>query len=293
MKRLEKLLVNVVAILLIVVSCFGLSACKEDIRTLELTISVYNYETDETETATLTVDLYAHLAPKTVSQIEKYAKDGYYNNTVFYKITTEGKNYPNQIMLGDLKQNDLGDIVLNDIKPEIKGEFERGGTSGSNLTVKRGSIGLWRSWYEYDGSYNVSSTAMNSGRATWFIPTSTSNTALTSYNQWFCVFAQFDLSGENLGALELITDAINEYTVDYVICYTGEYDADNKDEGYGLTAHCIPADDFDQATFEAENGKIFEAEGEQLVCYNKSTVSIPAIEDAGEITAKVTSVKIK
>ena len=293
MKRFKKLMVNVVALLLIVTSCFGLSACKEDIRTLELSISVYNYETKEMETATLTVDLYGHLAPNTVNQIEKYAKNGYYNDTVFYNITTDGSSYSNQVMLGDLKQNADGDIVFNDIMPEIKGEFERGGTTGSNLTVKKGSIGLWRSWYDYDGSYNVSSTAMNSGRATWFIPTPSSTNALASYNQWFCVFAQFDLSGDNLETLNLITDAIDENTVDYIICYTGEYDVEKKDEGYGLTAHCVLAEDFDQNAFESENGEIFEAEGEQLVCYNMSTVSIPTLEEDGAITAKITSVKVK
>ena len=289
MKRFKKLMVNVVAVLLVVASCFGLSACKEDIRTLEISISVYNYETDAMETAKLKVDLYGHLAPETVDAIEKYAKDGYYNNNVFYKL----EDYSNQIMLGDLKQNADGNIMHNDIKPEIKGEFERGGTVGSNLTAKKGSIGLWRSWYDYDNGFSTNSTAMNSGRATWFIPTAEKDTTLSSYNQWFCVFAQFDLSGENLETFELIKSAISENTVEYVICYTGKYDANKKDQNYGLTAHCVVAEGFNENAFETENGEIFEAKGEQLECFNMHSVYVPMVEDGDTVSAKITSIKIK
>ena len=198
MKRFKRIIVNIMALLLVVVSCAGLTACNKDIRTMTLTISVYNYDEDapKFETVKLTVDLYGHLAPKTVDAINEYVNDGYYNNTAIYKLTDGSFGF----MVGDIKiEND--ELKPNAVKPEIKGEFEKGGTVGSNLVAKKGSIGLFRSWYaEYDKTYSVNDFAMHSGRATWFMPTADSE--ISSYTGWFCIFAQFDLEDEDELELE-------------------------------------------------------------------------------------------
>lgn len=288
MKRFKKIFVNVMALMLLIVSCFGLSACKEDIRTMKLTISVYNYDEEvlDFETVTLTVDLYGHLAPKTVDAIEKYVNDGYYNDTVFYK--TGLSSFSSHIMLGDIKMNNNA-LEMNAVKPQLTGEFEYGGTVGSNLTAKKGSIGLFRSWYaENDGGYAVSNNSMHSGRATWFIPTSDSTSS--SLADWFCIFAQFDVNNsKNATALDLITKAVEEYTVECVVYYTGEYDATKADENYGLTAHIATAEDFEELDVEVYN------DDNGLVCYNKQTVKVPFVNgNVNEGAAvKIVSAKVK
>lgn len=283
MKRIKKLFVNLIAIVMVVVSCLSLTACK-DVRTLELSIQVYDYTESATKNVTLTVDLYGHLAPKTVDAIESYVKDGYYDNAIFYKLD----GYSSQIMLGDLLDKD-GAIEQNAIKPQLPGEFTRGGTVGSNLISKKGYIGLWRDWFAYDGNYKTNN-ALDSGRATWYIPTSTSE--LTDYADWFCVFAQIDLENEdNVTALDLITSAYsdNDNAVEYEIYYTGTYDAEKKDENFGLKFNCVNELLFD----EEEIDDLFTAEGAQYQSYNHYTVKVAKVPEVGSVAAKIVSAKMK
>ena len=290
MKRFKKILVNALAMLLLVVGCFSLSACKEDIVKIKLNVSVYNYAEEDgvvigEENVTLTVDLYRHIAKNTVDKMVEYINDGYYNNTVFYSLSS----YANQIMLGDLVVKGTSNTPeFNAIKSQISGEFEKGGVSGSNLVAKKGSIGLWRTWYAYDNSYNFSNDTMHSGRATWFLPTNTASSTLSSYNDWFCIFAQFDLSGDNAEAMELIQAALEENTTEYEVYYTGEYDATKPNENFGLEGHIVEADDFDED--EIEN--LFEAKDNQQVLYNHYTIKVPTVASTGAISAKITSVKV-
>ena len=127
MKGIKKIFINVLAICLVAISCFGLSACKEDVVKVQLNVGVYNYseEVKEVENKKFSIDLYSYVAPKTVDAVTKYIKQGYYNDTFFYIIDGGDVDFPNQLMLGDLKMVD-GEIVQNDIKPTIKGEFENG-----------------------------------------------------------------------------------------------------------------------------------------------------------------------
>ena len=288
MQRLRKIFINAIAVILMLSACLGLSACRADIRKIELNVRVYNYTEGEEafENVTLTVDLYRHLAPKTVDAILGYVKDGYYDNTVFYKLTDS--KYDDQIMLGDLVSKD-GKIDNNSIKPQIDGEFEKGGTIGSNLTNVEGAVGLWRSWYDWNNeTYKLTGSSMNSGRATWYMPTS----SISSYNDYFCVFALMDLNNEeNAEAWELIQAALSENTDEYTIYYTGTYNADDADaaDGHGLTFNCELSEDFNEIEDSLD---VFETEGSnQFTCYNKYEVEIPVID--GIIAASVVSVKIK
>ncbi len=292
MKKLKKLLSLFIASALLIVSCFSMAGCSEDITQIKLNLSVYNYEQTEEEVdvgfedVTLTIDLYGHFAPKTVENITKYVKQGYYNNTVFYKQTT----FTNQVMLGDFLVDGASIKAQEKIMPQVKGEFERGGVSGSNLLAKKGSVGLWRTWYAYDGSYDTSNATMNSGRATWFIPVSDSDAALSGYNGWFCIFAQIDMENEdNAHAIDLISKSLSSGKVEqYIVYYTGKYDANQPDNNHGLTKHVVKASDFVEST------SIFTAEGSQEVCYNKHTINVPVVEVEGEtaIAAKVVSASI-
>ncbi len=284
MKRFNKVLTSIIAFVMLFTMCFSLTGCIEDIKKVELTIAVYDYENNqmyEESDVTLTLELYRHLAPNTVDAIMGYIEDGYYDNAVFYKM--EGRD--SQLMVGDLKLN--GSVIeQNAIKPAIDGEFEKGGTTGSNLTNKKGAVGLWRTWNAYDGSYTTS-TSTDTGRATWFMPTET----ISSYDTWFCVFAQIDMNDTSNS--NAITAIINAFGSDgnyeeYEIYYTGEYDAEKVDENHGLKFNIVPEDEFDENAIP----DLFEAEGAEYVCYNHYTVKIPVTEAGGTVAAKIVSAKL-
>ena len=289
MKKFSKVFINLLAVLMVILSCFSLTACKEDIKKVVVNISVYNYTEEDGEVAgfenlSLEVDMYRHLAPNTVDTIMGYIKDGYYNDTVFYQVDS---SLPHQIMLGDYKLNANAPIA-NAIKPQIEGEFEHGGTTGSNLKVKKGAIGLWRTWTAFEDKYNQHNETLHSGRSNWFFPTNVSESTLNGYNGYFCVFAQIDLSNSaNSNALTLIAEALNKNTTKYVVYYTGEYDSTKVNENFGLTQHIVPEEDF------VDSDDIFVATKEQRECYNKHVIKLPTLAEGGSITAKVTSIEVK
>lgn len=260
MKTFKRIMFNVIAAVVLAMSAFCLTAC-EDIKTLQVKIRAEENE------YTLTVDLYRHLAPNTVDTIIDYVKEGYYNDALFYKMD----GYSSQLMVGDLKEAG-GEITLNANKPQIKGEFENNGVKGSNLKAASGYIGLWRSWYSHDGSYNLSSSARDSARATWFIPTGD----ISGYNGNFCIFAQYDSAKkDNAAALEAINGVFADSAKyeSYTIYYTGTYDDKAVDNNFGLTFHCVLTEDYDESKIE----DLFEADNKQnqLVQYNVTKVNIP------------------
>ncbi len=285
MNRLKKLFISAVAILLSLVCVFGLTACGEDIDEVDIKIAMYNFEDEEVEDYSFEIELYRHLAPKTVDAISKYLKDGYYNGAVFYKHV----DYASQIMIGDLMydptKTDVNEgFYLNDKKPNLSGEFKYGGTVGSNLKNQKGSIGLWRTWSTQDSNYNQGSTGMSTGSATWFIPIRD----LTNYDDYFCVFAQYDVNNsdnkETIDALNKLFST-NVYYQSYMIYYTGEYGTN----GESLVFNCVKKDDFnpnDESIFKAkENSK-------EYVCYNAYEIQVPMNSD-GEVAAKIVSAKVK
>ena len=251
MKRFIKIFTNLLAVLLLAVACVSIAGCsKEDIKTAKLTLQLYNYSDNEfyaQEEVTMTIDLYGHLAPKTVEAISKYINEGYYNNAIFYQADIKGVK---QIMVGNLlvdgtnivvDNKDNVNIKLNAIKPTLPGEFANNGIVGSDLVNTKGAVGLWRDWYaSSDYTY---STGMNTGRATWFML----DGPQTKYDGSFCVFGQFNLEDTaNITAfdgLQSIFSNSNNYD-EYVIFYTGEYDASKPN--CGLTFHCVTKDRFEE-----------------------------------------------
>lgn len=324
MKRLTKLLTNLLAVLLLVAGCTAMVGCGDDITTTEVKIQLYDYASQEfygEDEATLTIDLYGHLAPRTVEAIASYINEGYYNNALIYSTKVDSIE---QIMVGDLYVDGDAIVVGEDgvtnikqkaVKPTLPGEFENGGTTGSNLKNTKGSVGLWRSWYA-TGNFETSS-ATNTGSATWFMPSK----ARTSYDDNFCVFGQIDLEQEvnssTYNALTSLFETKANYT-EYVIYYTyslvkvnetsyalGEYDATKPNAN--LVFNCVTKEYFnenisnlteeeidemsveDQAKF-----KVFEADDEklELVCYNKMTIKV-ANNASGKVGAMIKSATIK
>lgn len=294
MKKLTKILINAIALLMLFVTTIGMSACA-DIKTLEVTVQVYDYEAKaffDDEDVTFDIDLYRHLAPNTVDAVLAHVNNGYYDDTFFY--TDEATGY-NVIFVGDLKFDADGNVVQNlidgKLPSQIYGEFEANGVKGSDLLNEKGSIGLYRSYYKNDLSYDASSTARDSGRATWFMPQVSSK----AYDGYYCVFGKYDVEDENASTafdcVFSILQTSGSYT-SYVIYYTGEYDASKPDENFGLEFHCIPEATFNELSDE-EKEDVFYAEGEQFVHYSKRRIHIPKIMDGIASTATLKTVKVK
>ena len=287
MKRISKLFVNILAVIMLAFGTLSMTACA-DVVTLEVTLEVYNfsesrfYEEDEVK---LTIDMQRHLAPKTVDAITEYATNGYYDNTVFYLM----EGYTTQLMIGEIKYEN-GEFVKNAVKPQIEGEFEYGTTKGSNLVNDEGYIGLWRSWYaQDDGQHKYeSSNGMGSGRSNIYIPLD----VISEYDGYFCVFGTIDytIAANDTGVNAVGEILSNNYTT-YVVYYTGEYDQEKPDEDYGLTFHCITADEYSELSTE-EKDAIFTAEADQYVEYNMHRIRIPNSTTDGKPSAVIKSIKI-
>ncbi len=280
MNRLKKIAITAMSLLMTFICTISFAGCAEDIRDVDVKVSIYNFSTSKVEDYSFDIELYGHLAPETVKSIAGLIGDGYYNDTVFYKMS----KYDDQIMVGDLKYNpeleENEGFYLNDKKPTIKGEFKYGGTTGSNLKNKEGSIGLWRSWAAQDSSYNAGSSGMKTGSATWFMPTK----AITTYDDYFCVFAQYDVNAENnkatFDAIKTMFSSASRYE-EFVIYYTGEYD--------NLTFHCVKADSF--VPEDIKDLFVAEANSAELVCYNYYTIKVPMTSE-GLAAAKISNAKM-
>ena len=299
MKKIFKFMVNFFACVMLALTATSFAAC-EDIKKMEITVQLYNYSDSvfyEEKDVKITVDLYRHLAPKTVDYFTELADSGFYNGAVFYKISDRSS----QINVGDFKFD--GETLSQNLLPdgktpsEIYGEFEKNGTTGSNLQNVKGSIGMWHSWYASSGSntYKTSSDARNSGKGTFYIPTS----SISSYDGYFCVFATIDTSiTANATALSALSSVFESSarSSSYVVFFTGEYDENKPQENYGLTFNAVSESEFDRgysSDEETYNGeKIFVAEGDQLVDYNRKTVYVPNVQN-GSVAAVIKSVKIK
>ena len=283
MKKVLKTLVNLFAVAFLAITALSFTACK-DIKTVEVKLSVYNYETSAFEDQTLTVDLYRHLAPKTVDNVLSAIKDGYYENALIYKFS----NLSSQLMVGDLKA-DGENIVKQADRDMVEGEFSHNGLNGSNLVNKKGYIGLWRTYTAVGGSYTKSDKGMNSGTAVWYMPT----TSLSSYNGYFAVFAKFDTeNANNAAAFSAITAIFSgSYYESYDIFYTvGENDA--KTLRIIKSADLEEDDLYDEENKTYDGEEIYEAKGSDFVSLNKRTVYIPNVV-SGKRAITVTSIKIK
>ena len=284
MKRFIKTICLTLCIALLSVTCLSLAAC-EDIKKLEVKISVYDSSTNNQVEKTVTVELYRHLAGDTVDAILSYVKEGFYDGLPFYKTD----DYSSQIMVGDYEYDGTLKLHTADYIKNIDGEFEKAGVTGSDLKNAEGYIGLWRTWAA-EGSYKSNKdAAFNSGKATVYMPTGT----LSGYDTYFCVFGMFDLEDEDISnTVSLIKAALSnsDQTVSYTVYYTGDYGED----GSTLVYHCDLTSDYEEK-IEDEDFKdsVFEAERSQFVSFNSRKITLPYNSVNNQITAKIVSVKVK
>ncbi len=282
MKRFSKTVVILLALLMSLSICVFGAGC-EDIKTLNVKVSVYDIDNSKFTEKEFEIELYRHLAPETVDAIIGYVKEGYYNDAIFYV----DKNYDNQIMLGDLTYNN-GTVTQKESKSQVIGEFDLAGVKGSDLTNTLGSVGLWRS-FRAKGSY-ANSTCLDTGRQTIYFPLSD----ISSYNGNFCVFGKFDEDDEVFNMIQNVFDN-SDYYESYMIFYSGEYDKDDSVKNNGLTFNCIKKADYDVLDDGDKDAlNIFnpeEYEGNAYAEYKIHEVLIPVYNN--QLSAVIKSIEVK
>ncbi|MDY6368048.1 MAG: peptidylprolyl isomerase [Clostridia bacterium] len=291
MKRFLKTACVLLSVLMLFAAFMTLAAC-EDLKTVNVKVSVYDASSEKMVEKTVKITLYRHLADDTVDAITDYINKGYYNDLVLYKNTESNTQ---QIMIGDLnyKNGQVVDYASSvSYVHAIAPEFNAAGVTGSDLKNTEGSIGLWRTWLA-NGSFSSNvDAAFNSGWSTLFMPT----TDINSYNGYFTVFGKIELTDEETSeAVALVKNVLNsgkegEQIAYYTVFYTGEYG--------NLVYNCMPSDEFDEqyASDEDFKNSVFAAEGEQFVSFNRRKIVVP-VGDLGKggdkvITAKIVSVTL-
>jgi cyclophilin family peptidyl-prolyl cis-trans isomerase len=288
MKRFIKFICTALVAILSSAICLSLVAC-EDITSLSVTVSIYDKDASKNVEQTIEIDLYRHLAPDTVDAILSYVEQGYYNDLLFYK-NADSEAYTSQVMVGDYAfVNGAINAYTQDYVSPIDGEFEKAGVTGSNLLNIKGAVGLWRDWNKGDTYKQNSSNSYNSGKATWYMPT----TNLTGYDGYFCMFGQIDLDDEDTATalsdlIALFSDS--ELYTSYTVYYLG-------DDVEDLTLVIETTEDYQEKIDNKtlEEADIFSPEDDQLNSYAKREIYMPiaTINDVENvITAKILSVEV-
>lgn len=120
---------------------------------------------------TIKMELYPDVAPETVSNFIRLAKNGYYNGTTFHRVVkdfmiqagTKNGDGTTDATLGDLKINDSTD------KYAIKGEFLANGVTNT-IKFEEGTLAMARADYTYYSS-SLAEESYNSGCSQFFIMT--------------------------------------------------------------------------------------------------------------------------
>lgn len=122
------------AVLILSFVLCGLTACGEKKETNEKLSGKHHAEIEVEKYGTIEVELDADIAPITVTNFVKLAKEGFYDGLTFHRIISGF-----MIQGGDPKGNGTGGSDKT-----IKGEFSSNGVE-NNLSHKRGVISMARS----------------------------------------------------------------------------------------------------------------------------------------------------
>lgn len=171
--------------------------CGARISTVTLNIRLYTAATTY-DTYQIELSLYEHLAPDTAAEFKKWAKEGVYDGMAFYMMDT----FASQVMVGDLKWEGT---QLTLVQPQTfpEAEFEKNGTTGSNLENISGSFGLWR---EFDKEYGYQSDGFKNTISTIYMPTTT----ISAYNGYFCVLGKYSDDTDSVTAMTEIKSVLND-----------------------------------------------------------------------------------
>lgn len=228
---MKKLFLKIIAAAFAVVTVFAFAGCSKTSR-LEITLNLYDADSETTVERTLSFDLYGNLAPKAVAAVKELINDGYFADCVFYKQNKDNgttANMSNLVFFGGLKRT--GDTVTRNEKVAIPdADFTKNGTTGSNLTNSKGYLGLWRTWYS---AKNYNNSGFENSYSTIYAPT----TSISGFNNNFCVFAKYS-DADDLDVLDEIIAILGEsdYVTEYTCWYTANTDGNLVDADGGVLA---------------------------------------------------------
>ncbi len=144
---MKKIFTAFLTLIMLVVCCFSLTACKKkDFVEVEFEFTV------GAETVIINYTLYGHLAPESVKQFKELVNNDYYDGAVMYSssVLSTGAR-----LLGKYKFDTNGNLVMNEEVATIKGEFAKGGTLGSDLKANKGNLCVFR-WWDIEAGFDNS-----------------------------------------------------------------------------------------------------------------------------------------
>lgn len=144
---MKKIFTAFLTLIMLVVCCFSLTACKKkDFVEVEFEFTVGS------ETVTVNYTLYGHLALESVKQFKELVNKDYYDGAVMYSssVLSTGAR-----LLGKYKFDANGNLAMNEEVDAIKGEFAKGGTLGSDLKANKGNLCVFR-WWDTEAGFDNS-----------------------------------------------------------------------------------------------------------------------------------------
>ena len=225
---------------------------KENVK-LQVEVVVYDAETETTGSETISFDMYEGLAPKAVAAVKQAVKDGKYNDCVLYEQSTaNGTSVSSQLMFGGLKKSGSSyERAEQTAVPDA--DFEKNGTTGSNLTNSLGYLGLWRTW---NTTKSFSTDGFKNSTTQIYMPKSD----ITSYNGYFCVFAKYSTQED----LDVINDIValfgnSDYYTEYTCYFTADRDGRLvKDADGKPTWNIMTTESFEEAE-ESNSIRVYAA----------------------------------
>lgn len=239
---MKKIIIGILTFAMLFTTLAMATGCSKIVK-LRLEVVVYNTETETTESKTVSFDMYEGLAPKAVAAVRKAVADGNYTDCVLYEQSkSSGASTSSQLMFGGLKKS--GDAFVRVEQTAVPdADFEKNGTTGSNLTNSTGYLGLWRTW---DSTKSFSNNGFKNSTTQIYMPKS----EISSYNGCFCVFAKYSTEDD----LEVINDMIALFADDeHYTEYTCYFEADRdgrlkKDENGEPVWRMVTTEEFEEVT---------------------------------------------
>ena len=239
---MKKIIIGILTFAMLFTTLAMATGCSKIVK-LRLEVVVYNTETETTESKTVSFDMYEGLAPKAVAAVSKAVADGNYTDCVLYEQSkSSGASTSSQLMFGGLKKS--GDTFVRVEQTAVPdADFEKNGTTGSNLTNSTGYLGLCRTWKSTE---SFSNNGFKNSTTQIYMPKS----EISSYNGCFCVFAKYSTEDD----LEVINDMIALFADDeHYTEYTCYFEADRdgrlkKDENGEPVWRMVTTEEFEEVT---------------------------------------------
>lgn len=188
---MKKIIIGILTFAMLFTTLAMATGCSKIVK-LRLEVVVYNTETETTESK---IGFFRYVRrgsrlPKRSRRSERRLRTATIP-TAFCtnRASRAGRATSSQLMFGGLKKS--GDTFARAEQTAVPdADFEKNGTTGSNLTNSTGYLGLWRTW---DSTKSFSNNGFTNSTTQIYMPKSD----ISSYNGYFCVFAEIFHGGRS------------------------------------------------------------------------------------------------